>query len=320
MKKKVYFLALLSCMLLGALSVSVSAASKLPFSDVKESTWYYENLCDLYSKGIINGFEDGTFKGNNTLKKDQMLKLVITTIVPNANYTKGEGETWFEPYLEVARNYDIEDMPKQIEVTNADGEVYTTYESEDVSTKYNVDIPREEIAIYTLRAYALGINITSLKPRSTLEEADKELRSLYKDYSQISDNAKIAIYELNKLGIMQGDDKGNFNPKKSLSRAEATAIIYRLRKVRDELKTNGNLDMELIDKIASESNGGTDEGTKLEESHPSIEETKYTQKELDELFSSREKLMEVFGYEVKKMSDEDIRGLYKYYCENYLKK
>lgn len=67
MKKKI--VAILSASLLVlTLTIELSAQSVLPFTDVTENNWYYNNLVELYSENIINGFEDGTFKGNSSLR------------------------------------------------------------------------------------------------------------------------------------------------------------------------------------------------------------------------------------------------------------
>ena len=48
------------------------------------------------------------------------------------------------------------------------------------------------------------------------------------------------------MEMMVGDTQGNFNPKKTLTRAEATAIINRLRNIRIELDSKSLIDYESI--------------------------------------------------------------------------
>ena len=50
----------------------------------------------------------------------------------------------------------------------------------------------------------------------------------FNDDAQVSDYAKDAIKKVSAIGIFGGDDLGNFNPKGSLTRAEACAILCRL--------------------------------------------------------------------------------------------
>ena len=63
---------LVSCMVLG--SVSVYAAN--PFSDVDASSWAYQSVEQLANAGIINGYPDGTFKGNNPITRYEMAQMV----------------------------------------------------------------------------------------------------------------------------------------------------------------------------------------------------------------------------------------------------
>ena len=48
------------------------------------------------------------------------------------------------------------------------------------------------------------------------------------DFGEVSDYAKTAVSVMYDKGILQGDDDGNFNPKKPASRAEVSAIFSRL--------------------------------------------------------------------------------------------
>lgn len=52
----------------------------------------------------------------------------------------------------------------------------------------------------------------------------------FKDENKIAKWAKDAVDQVSDAGIMVGDDKGNFNPKKNLTREEAAMIIARLLK------------------------------------------------------------------------------------------
>jgi len=52
--------------------------------------------------------------------------------------------------------------------------------------------------------------------------------SSFKDDDDINDNYAEAVNVLSALGIIQGDDNGNFNPKKSIRRCEVAAMIYRI--------------------------------------------------------------------------------------------
>ena len=54
-----------------------------------------------------------------------------------------------------------------------------------------------------------------------------ETSEMFDDDSLVSDYAKDAVYKVRDAGIIQGYE-GNFNPKNSLTRAEAATVIVRL--------------------------------------------------------------------------------------------
>ena len=48
-----------------------------PFADVSIDAWYYDELKELSSKGIISGYADGTFRPNDAVSCGAALKLVL---------------------------------------------------------------------------------------------------------------------------------------------------------------------------------------------------------------------------------------------------
>ena len=47
------------------------------FLDISSSYVYYESINFLKSRGVINGYPDGTFRPNNTLKRSELAKMVV---------------------------------------------------------------------------------------------------------------------------------------------------------------------------------------------------------------------------------------------------
>lgn len=76
------------------------------FADVKESDWYYKDVQIAKKQGYIVGFEDGTFRGNENVTRQQVC--VILCKVANI-YDLGieveindEVADWARPYVEMA--------------------------------------------------------------------------------------------------------------------------------------------------------------------------------------------------------------------------
>ena len=76
---------LVSCFILG----SVSAYAANPFSDVEPSSWAYQSVEQLASAGIINGYPDGTFKGNKDITRYEMAQMVAKAM---ANQDRANAE------------------------------------------------------------------------------------------------------------------------------------------------------------------------------------------------------------------------------------
>ena len=80
-KKKI-----LSGILCSALLFSSVSAAKLTFSDVENEpgvAWAKEYINEMAERGYIKGYEDGTFKPNNTISKTEALILMSRMVGVN---------------------------------------------------------------------------------------------------------------------------------------------------------------------------------------------------------------------------------------------
>lgn len=59
-----------------ALAGSVSALAANPFSDVSASDWAYQAVSTLSDEGVVEGYPDGTFKGQNNITRYEMAQIV----------------------------------------------------------------------------------------------------------------------------------------------------------------------------------------------------------------------------------------------------
>ena len=83
----------------------VSGAEVLPFPDVTEDCWALKNIENLYAKKLINGYEDGTFRGQNKLRACEFIKMLVCYY----DYSTGDTtvdvskeDPWFKKYYEKA--------------------------------------------------------------------------------------------------------------------------------------------------------------------------------------------------------------------------
>lgn len=70
------------------------------FSDLKTTDWYEKYVCVAANNGIIDGYDDGTFKGGDEINFVEAAKIIVTGF--GLNYE--EGEQWYEGYVNVLQD------------------------------------------------------------------------------------------------------------------------------------------------------------------------------------------------------------------------
>lgn len=94
----------------------------LTFSDVSNTDWFYDYLKVAVSKGIVKGYEDGTYKPSQTVNRAEAMKLVLvaasasgtvssvlTIPVPSENaFVDTPYDSWFGGLATYAKKYNVE--------------------------------------------------------------------------------------------------------------------------------------------------------------------------------------------------------------------
>ncbi len=83
--KKSLVAALTGALVVGATATTFAAAN--PFSDVPAGHWAYNSVTKLTSEGVIEGYGDGTFRGNRNITRYEMAQMVARALAktPSAN-------------------------------------------------------------------------------------------------------------------------------------------------------------------------------------------------------------------------------------------
>lgn len=174
------------------------------FSDVDKEHWAYQYIASMAEKGIINGFEDNTFKPEESITRAEFAKMIMTgEVVENSS------DTTFFDVDENVWYYDA--------VCNA-ASVGLICGVGDGRFLPDENITREEAAVIMYR-FAEYKNKSLLPFRMNINFDDEE---------DISDFAVGSIDALYTAEVINGSDDGNFYPKKSISRAESATMIYNL--------------------------------------------------------------------------------------------
>ncbi len=191
--KKVLFLMLLAVVVIS----SVSFAAE--FSDIS-GHWAKQYVTELADKGVINGYEDGTFKPEGEIKKGEFLKLIMCASLPDADFTTDTPKYnhWADGYIEMAEFKGVID----------DGWVNETTANEVITRREMV--------------YILGKCDILLKEYG-LKSGPVELFDI-DDMS--ADEIKMLSHCVSR-GLIAGYEDYTFRPDKTLTRAEVATIIWR---------------------------------------------------------------------------------------------
>ena len=87
--KKSFAAALAAAVVMGASSTSFAAAN--PFSDVPAGHWAYKSVTDLAEAGIVEGYGDGTYRGDRVITRYEMAQMVAKALANIDRYEEIAG-------------------------------------------------------------------------------------------------------------------------------------------------------------------------------------------------------------------------------------
>lgn len=187
-------------------NTSNSTAQK--FSDIGPSHWARTEIYHLSELNIINGYQDGEFRPTLPIKRGQAANLFTSALklkkVP------------YEPVFS--------DISAQSSFATG---ALATYKANIFGGKENGTfgagdrLTREQLATTLVRAFNL---------KDTGEQVT------FNDWSKISASHRENVKILAQHNITRGDEKGNYNPKTTVSRATFTIMLYRSLVTTNKLK------------------------------------------------------------------------------------
>ena len=203
MKLRRLFLALLTVLLLSA---AVSAAD---YSDVSDVHWANEQI--VYLKDEITGYPDGTYRPEKTVSRAEFLTLFARIAYPD-EWKQAEGDEWWKAAYDVCTAHRLLD---------------------DTTGSRTEAMPRGEIAVL-LDRFCSGWGGVHERADAANQYAInwKEQRMEYPEWQPLWPDA--AEYGSSVLicanqGLLTGYPDGSFKPNKGVTRAEAAAILARLK-------------------------------------------------------------------------------------------
>ena len=177
------------------------------FSDLEEAQWAADDIRALYEAGVINGFEDGTFRPNDLVSREEFLKMAMVVSALSADsdsnsFSDVEDGAWYEPYVSAAAKLGI------------------VQGKEDGSFGIGESIVRQDAAVILF-----GV----LKAAGQSTPAASNIA--YEDAEEIAAYAQEAVSVLTELGILNGMPGDLFAPRANCTRAEAAKMMVGIMEV-----------------------------------------------------------------------------------------
>ncbi|MEX1030082.1 MAG: S-layer homology domain-containing protein [Paenibacillaceae bacterium] len=173
------------------------------FNDI-EGNWAYSSSMAIAEKGILNGYEDGTFQPKASVTRAEFTVMLVNALQPTAQ----EGSTQFKDAVPAWANNAI---ARAVSAGWVSG-------YEDHTFRANEQITRAEMT--TIVARALGL---------TPDPVNESL-SGFADDGDIPVWAKGSVTVAKQQGIISGSTGNKFHPQDIATRAEAVTVIMEIIK------------------------------------------------------------------------------------------
>ena len=116
-----------------ALTAGVSAYAANPFSDVTPSDWAYQAVVDLSEQGVVEGYPDGTFKGERNITRYEMAQIIARMLAKEDQLNAEQRATLDK----LAGEYADELANLGVRVSNLEKKVGNLYWSGDARMRYS---------------------------------------------------------------------------------------------------------------------------------------------------------------------------------------
>lgn len=201
---------------------SVCAAQS--FSDVPKDHFAFEAIEYLKEQGVLSGYDDGTFKPGKTVNRAESIKILIAPLINKEElatatsaktvYKDVPNNSWYKPYVELARTAGVIDGPPAKKKFNGENTVIKAEFLKMVQEAYNAS-PKTAFAEIKL---PLSQDVTNVD----------EWYYPYMRYAITSSMTMIS-------------SEGTLSPGKKLTRAETALLLYRYMMYKKQRRTQALL-------------------------------------------------------------------------------
>ncbi len=177
-----------------------------PFSDISETHWAYRAIKALSEKNIISGYDDGCFRAENSVTRDEFVKIIVSaaglseSASAAAEFSDVGTEHWAHKYVEIAVKNEI--------INGISENIFGA----------GLPVTRQDACVVLYRLIKnKGISLSL-----------KDGKPVFSDADDISDYAAEAVSALSSAGIINGYENGIFDPNGKLTRAQTAKLVYLL--------------------------------------------------------------------------------------------
>ncbi|MBR3888179.1 MAG: S-layer homology domain-containing protein [Clostridia bacterium] len=196
--KKVFiiFLVLMICF--------ISQVQAANFWDLNSKHWAYQYITSLTSSGVINGYEDLSFRPEGTITKGEFIKLVIVAALPSwidLKDAESNFNHWASRYVWIAEKFGV--------LKN------------NTITIGNIDKPITRIEMVQI------ISKADLLMKGEKLQATEKIK--FKDVITLNNEDLQLLKHAISKGLIKGYSDNTFRPTLNMTRAEAATMIYRFK-------------------------------------------------------------------------------------------
>ncbi len=178
------------------------ALPEVKFNDIDDSHWANEYVTKLAQYEVITGFEDGTFRPEDLVTKEQFVKMVVEAFGLQSDnkavaFADVDAGHWAKDYIAVAVDKGIINGKSESEFGLGE------------------NLSRQNAAVIVARVADLA--------GYTLKSGNAPA---FTDKDEIQAYALDGVTRLSNAGIINGMGDGSFAPNGTLTRAQAAKILY----------------------------------------------------------------------------------------------
>ena len=192
-----------------ALTAGVSAYAANPFSDVNPSDWAYQAVVDLSEQGVVEGYPDGTFRGERNITRYEMAQIIARMLAKEDQLNAEQRATLDK----LAGEYADELANLGVRVSNLEKKVGNIYWSGDARMRYQDNATKADSWNGRMRINVKGqVNDSTYVQGQLTSEMDfKKSTDTDVTFSQLyvnHDFGDVATVRLGRIPVAFGDQGG----------------------------------------------------------------------------------------------------------------